>query len=83
MSNMEFMLERLSYKYFRAEEKPLEDDRVYKKPYKDEFRWYIKINTVEELIELQEKEGELVITSELFDDKSKKLIICDDYLERE
>ncbi len=82
---MEFEISRAS---LWKDDKPLEDDRVYYKilpKYLDNKEkrkvWFIKINTLEELIDLYNKEGSLIIDEDYFDENIKEIIIYDDYIE--
>ena len=83
---MEFKISRASS--WDNEKKPLEDDRVYYKvlpKYSDNNEkrkvWFIKINTLEELIDLYNKEGSLILEEDYFDGNIKEIIIYDDYIE--
>ena len=60
---MEFMITRTSF--WESSNKPTE------KAYEKDGDWYIKINSLEELIELTKKEGEIIIGGdylEIYDD---------------
>lgn len=61
---MEFLIERTSG-YFNSTKQPTEG------AYKRGKKWYIKINSLEELIKLSEKEGQIIIEGdylEIYDD---------------
>lgn len=63
---MEFMISRTSYW--------TNDKRPTEKAYKEGDCWYIKINSLEELIELSKKEGQIIINEDILE-------IYDDYRE--
>lgn len=63
---MEFMITRTSL--WTNNQKP------YQKAYKEGENWYIKINSLDELIELTRKEGKIIIDED-------SLEIYDDYRE--
>lgn len=88
---MEFKIARASnWGYFATEEKPIRDKRVYSKiipkweNVDDEMvkRWFIQINTLEELMELREQVKSDLIIGEAYEDKNiTEILIYDDYIE--
>lgn len=71
---MEFRIIRSSQ---FSDEKPRNVKGIYKK----DDNWYIKINTLEELLTFYEKYGDLIISENWDNEKEMQIEIYDDYRE--
>jgi|GEM_PF-4960249 len=87
---MEFKMERASL--LLSNKKPIQDVRLYSKKYPrwkdaeghysgEELGWFMKINTLEELMEFYKEYGDVVIRTNWGNEDITELIIYDDYLE--